>query len=482
MEIKFFNSLTRSKEIFKPITKNKVGIYCCGPTVYSDPHVGHAKSAITYDLLVRFLTYLGYKVRYVRNITDVGHLVDDADEGEDKIIKRSVIEKIEPMELVEKYMKNYFDSMDILNVLRPNISPRASAHIPEQIITIEKLIKKKCAYESNGSVYFDITKFKDYGKLSKRDIKDQRISSRNIALSEKKHSEDFALWKKADPKHILKWKSPWGYGYPGWHIECSVMSMKYLGETIDIHGGGTDLQFPHHECEIAQSESFTNKKFVNYWLHNSMVTVDGLKMSKSLGNFITIKVLLEKFDPIVIRYFILSGHYRKNLDFSQHTMESAKKNVEKIINTIKNIKKAVALGKNNKDNNEDKQLIINLNNFKTEFLKKLADDLNTPEAIAEIFIFLKSNSKIIAQLTNLNINTLKYMDKIFKDIFFDIFGFKLIENVEPNFSNINLSHLLEQLLALRETLRKKGFFEESDLIRQIIMNNGYLINDPKINI
>lgn len=482
MIIQFYNSLTKTKSPFVPIHEGQVSIYCCGPTVYSNPHVGHAKSAVTYDLLVRFLRYQGYMVRYVRNITDVGHLVDDADEGEDKIIKRSRLEKLEPMELVEKYTQNYFDAMDRLNILRPNISPRASAHIPEQIEAIEHLIKRSYAYEVNGSVYFDINTFPSYGKLSNRDLSKQQVSVRNTALSEKKHEEDFALWKKADPKHILQWNSPWGKGYPGWHIECSVMSMKYLGENFDIHGGGMDLQFPHHESEIAQAESLTGKPFANYWLHNGMVTIDGLKMSKSLGNFIEINELLEQWDPRVIRYFVISSHYRTNLDFNKQALENAKKNLEKLYSVLKNVRvvlKQAKLDKTQKvENNIDRQRAMAIDNLKVTFLDKIADDLNTPEAIAEIFSFLKENKKLFGSLTDLRLQTLELMDDVFTDLFVKILG--LQEPQEETVVTYQVDRLIRSLLQLRERMRKKRFFKEGDEIRKIIIDVGYTVSDKKI--
>ncbi|HEY5503701.1 MAG TPA: cysteine--tRNA ligase, partial [Sedimentisphaerales bacterium] len=321
MGLQLYNSLTRRAEEFKPINKDRVGIYVCGPTVYGHAHLGHAKSYVSFDILVRYLRYLGYNVTYVQNITDVGHLTDNADQGEDKIAKAAAKVHKHPMELAETYTKSFFDDMDKLNCVRPDISPRASGHIVEQIELVKTLIEKGYAYEANGSVYFDVSKFAEYGKLSGRNVEDMIAGARVEVSQEKKNPADFALWKKADANHIMQWPSPWGQGFPGWHLECSVMSTKYLGQPFDIHGGGLENQFPHHECEIAQAEAATGKQFVKYWLHNNMVTVDGQKMGKSLGNFITLKQvfadwpdakherLSRKYDSLAVRQFILTSHY-----------------------------------------------------------------------------------------------------------------------------------------------------------------------------
>ena len=325
MPLHLYNTLTRKKEQFIPLEEGKVKMYVCGPTVYGLSHLGHAKTYVSFDVILRYLRYCNYKVLYVQNITDVGHLTDDADEGEDKIVKQAKKDKLHPMQVVEMYTREYFADMDALNILRPDISPRATGHIPEQIEMVQQLIEKGFAYEVNGSVYFDVSKDKEYGKLSGRTLEEAESGTRVNVKSEKRNPADFALWKKAEPNHIMQWNSPWGKGFPGWHLECSAMSMKYLGETFDIHGGGMDNQFPHHECEIAQSECATQKPFVKYWLHNNLVTVNGKKMGKSLGNFITLKDIFKKYDPLVIRFFILQSHYRSTLDFSEQALEGAAK-------------------------------------------------------------------------------------------------------------------------------------------------------------
>lgn len=316
MALQIYNSLARQKEPFVPLHADQVGIYVCGPTVYGAAHIGHAKSYVSFDVVVRYLRYLGYKVRYVQNITDVGHLTDDADEGEDKIIRKARFDRVHPMELVESYTRSYFEDMDALNVLRPDISPRASAHIPEQIAQIEQLIAAGHAYVVNGSVYFSVDSDPDYGKLSGRRVEDQEEGARVAVNPEKRNPADFALWKRAEPSHILQWASPWGAGYPGWHIECSAMSTKYLGQPFDIHGGGLENKFPHHEAEIAQAEGASGETpFVRYWMHNNMVTVNGVKMGKSLGNLVLARHLMAEFEPDQLRLYLLSQHYRTDANY-----------------------------------------------------------------------------------------------------------------------------------------------------------------------
>ncbi len=343
MDLKIYNTLTRKKEEFKPLNPPFVGLYVCGPTVYGDAHLGHARPGITFDVLYRYLKYAGYKVRYVRNITDVGHLENDADEGEDKIAKKARLEQLEPMEVVFHYVRLYHKNMDELNVLRPNIEPQASGHILEQIEMIKKILDAGYAYEVNGSVYFDVKKYAEkynYGKLSGRKIDDLLSTTRDLdGQSEKKNSFDFALWKKASPTHIMRWPSPWSDGFPGWHLECSVMSTKYLGEVFDIHGGGMDLLFPHHECEIAQSTAAQGKESVRYWMHNNLITINGQKMGKSLGNFITLdelfsgnhKALEQAYNPMTVRFFILQAHYRGTLDFSNEALKAAEKGFKRLM-------------------------------------------------------------------------------------------------------------------------------------------------------
>jgi cysteinyl-tRNA synthetase len=385
-QLQIYNTLTRKTELFEPVTEGFAGIYVCGPTVYGDAHLGHAKSYVTFDVVVRYLRYLGYRVRYVQNITDVGHLTDDHDEGEDKLSKQSRLEKLEPMEIAEKYTTRYFQDMDSLNLIRPDIVPRASGHIPEQIAIIENLIKKGHAYEVNGNVYFDVTSFHEYGKLSGRKKEDAETGTRVETSSDKRDPSDFALWKKADESHIMRWHSPWGEGYPGWHIECSAMSMKYLGSTFDIHGGGLENQFPHHECEIAQSESHTGKPFVRYWMHNNMVTLNGQKMGKSLGNAISLRqffdgrhnLLSRAWSPSVIRFFLLQSHYRSTTDFSEKALEAAEAGYRALSDILKSIEDAGS------------KLPSGGTVFELEALRNAAeaamsDDFNTARAIGVLF-------------------------------------------------------------------------------------------------
>ncbi|MDH7598706.1 MAG: cysteine--tRNA ligase, partial [Sedimentisphaerales bacterium] len=382
MELRFYNSLTRRLERFEPVRPGQVGIYVCGPTVYGHAHLGHAKSYVSFDVLVRYLRYKGYSVTYVQNITDVGHLTDDADSGQDKIARQAALERKHPMAVAEYYTRSFFEDMDQLNCLRPDISPRATGHIPEQIELVKTLLAKGYAYEANGSVYFEVARFKDYGRLSGRRV-DQMLAGARVEISqEKKDPADFALWKRAEPNHIMQWPSPWGMGYPGWHLECSVMSMKYLGTTIDIHGGGIENIFPHHECEIAQSEAATGQPFVRYWLHNNMVTVDGQKMGKSLNNFITLKQaftgqhprLTQAYDPMAIRLFILSSHYRSPLDFSDQALDAAKSGLARLTEAAFSLETAVHGAA---EGPIDPQIVQQADDAKARFEQAMDDDLNT---------------------------------------------------------------------------------------------------------
>jgi cysteinyl-tRNA synthetase len=386
-KLQIYNTLRRRPEVFKPIKEGFAGIYVCGPTVYGDAHLGHAKSYVTFDIIVRYLRYLGYRVRYVQNITDVGHLTDDHDEGEDKLSKQSRLEKLEPMEIAEKYTTRYFQDMDQLNLIRPDIVPRASGHIPEQITMIQRLIEKGYAYETGGNVYFDVSTSKEYGKLSGRKTVDAESGTRIDPASDKKNPEDFALWKSADEQHLMQWPSPWGNGYPGWHIECSAMSIKYLGSTFDIHGGGLENQFPHHECEIAQSEAYTGKPFVKYWMHNNMVTLYGQKMGKSLGNAISLrqifagdhKLLTRSWSPEVIRFFLLQSHYRSTTDFSEKALESAETGFRALSEILKTISSARPA------NDPSAATEFDLTSLRNAVEAAMNDDFNTAKAIGVLF-------------------------------------------------------------------------------------------------
>ncbi|MFA6455251.1 MAG: cysteine--tRNA ligase [Bacteroidota bacterium] len=472
MSLYITNSLTRSKEEFKPITEGIVGMYVCGPTVYGLSHLGHAKSYVSFDVVVRYLRYLGYKVTYVQNITDVGHLTDDADEGEDKIAKQARKDKLHPMQVVEMYTREYFEDMDAMNVLRPDISPRATGHIPEQLEMTQQLLANGFAYEVNGSVYFDVSKDKEYGKLSGRNLEEAESGTRVDVKSEKKHPADFALWKKAEPNHIMQWSSPWGLGFPGWHIECSAMSMKYLGETFDIHGGGMDNQFPHHECEIAQSESATKKPFVKYWMHNNLVTVNGQKMGKSLGNFTTLKDAFKKFEPGVIRFFILQSHYRSTLDYSEQAVEGASKGLEKLRNTIARLR--AEIGKQRKGTKDFQE---RLKEYQHRFFEAMNDDVNAPAAIGVLFELVRETNELLADGQNASHEFMIQLDDFFTTAAETVLGIQLIAS---GTSSAGLEpQLIELLISSRAEARKAKQFALSDKIRDDLKAMGVVLEDTK---
>ncbi|MBW7886871.1 MAG: cysteine--tRNA ligase [Bacteroidetes bacterium] len=472
MSIVIYNSLTRKKEEFKPIHDGTVNMYVCGPTVYGLSHLGHAKSYVSFDVVVRYLRYCGYKVTYVQNITDVGHLTDDADEGEDKIAKQAQKDKLHPMQIVELYTREYFEDMDALNNLRPDISPRATGHIPEQIEMVQELLAKDFAYEVNGSVYFDVTKDKEYGKLSGRVLDEAESGTRVDVKSEKRNSADFALWKKAEPNHIMQWNSPWGKGFPGWHLECSAMSMKYLGNTFDIHGGGLDNQFPHHECEIAQSESITGHPFVKYWMHNNLVTVNGQKMGKSLGNFVTLKEAFKKFDPIVIRFFILQSHYRSTLDFSEQAIEGAAKGLEKLQNTVQRLRNEIP-----KERKGKKHFSEVLEELQKKFFDAMNDDFNAPQAIGVLFEIARETNELIAVPQEASHEFLVTLNEFFTEAGETILG--ILPERKGAAGASAEPQLMELLIQLRNDARKNKNFAVSDKIRDDLKAAGIVLEDSK---
>jgi cysteinyl-tRNA synthetase len=394
MALSIYNTLTRRKEPFEPVHEGRVNIYVCGPTVYDSPHIGHAKSYVSYDIVVRYLRHLGYDVLYVQNITDVGHLTDDADEGEDKVARRARERRVEPMALVETYTREYFAAMDQLNVLRPDISPRASGHIPEMIALIERLIEQDHAYLADGNVYFDVASFAGYGKLSRRRLEEQEASGRIEIGAGKRGAADFALWKKAEPSHLMKWPSPWGVGFPGWHIECSAMAMKYLGTTLDLHGAGVDNLFPHNEDEVAQSEAATHVPFVRTWMHNGSVLVNGEKMSKSKGNFTTIQAAIDRYGAPLVRFYVVNSHYRSPMDYSDDAMKEAGRAWERLEVALQNASRYEGLPPGADNPAEAARLAERTQALRADFHAAMADDFNTPGALAAVFELTREINRV----------------------------------------------------------------------------------------
>ncbi|MBO4977783.1 MAG: cysteine--tRNA ligase [Muribaculaceae bacterium] len=478
-----YNSMSREKETFKPLHESMVGMYVCGPTVYGDGHLGHARPAITFDVLFRYLRHLGYKVRYVRNITDVGHLEHDADDGEDKIAKKARLEQLEPMEVVQHYLLRYHRAMDALNVLPPSIEPHASGHIIEQIEYIKKILDAGYAYVSDGSVYFDVPKFnrdKGYGRLSGRNIEELLATTRDLdGQSEKHNPADFALWKKAAPEHIMHWPSPWSEGFPGWHLECSTMSEKYLGETFDIHGGGMDLKFPHHECEIAQSTAHNGHPSVRYWMHNNMITINGKKMGKSLGNFITLDefftgshpLLEQAYSPMTIRFFILQAHYRGTVDFSNEALKGAEKALDRMMDGYRRLASL----------KPSETSTVDVAELRRRATEAIDDDLNTPVVIAVLFDAVKLINQIndgTAKATAADIDALR---DLFDTFLGEILGIRLDESgasattddLKPYRDAVDL------LLDIRAKAKAAKDWATSDLIRNRLNEIGFDVKDTK---
>jgi len=475
-----YNTLTRKKEEFKPLVEGKVGLYVCGPTVYSDSHLGHARPFITFDLLYRYLTFLGNKVRYVRNITDVGHLEDEIEGiGEDRIAKRARLEQLEPMEVVQKYMNTFHKNMDDLNVLQPSIEPRASGHIIEQIEVIKAILKNGYAYESNGSVYFDVEKYNQnykYGKLSGRNLDDIKTNTRQLeGQDEKKNSFDFALWKKAAPEHIMQWPSQWSNGFPGWHLECSAMSTKYLGEQFDIHGGGMDLTFPHHECEVAQNTACRGKETVRYWMHNNMITINGQKMARSLGNFITLnelfsgkhEILEQAYSPMTIRFFILQAHYRSTVDFSNKALKASEKGLERLMTAMKTLEELPFSDSST----------IDVTKLKEKCFNALNDDLNSPIAIAHLFEGVKMINSVKAGTERISVSDLEELKVFYTSVVCDILGLK--EEKVDSEKNEVLEGTVELLISLRREAKANKDWGTADKIRDELNAIGIEIKDTK---
>ena len=475
--LKFYNSLTSSKEIFKPINKSKVGMYVCGPTVYNTVHLGNCRTFISFDLIYRYLKHIGYNIRYVRNITDVGHLEENS--SDDKILKRAKIENIEPMEVVQKYSNEFREMMGIFGLNKPNIEPTASGHIPEQIEMIEEIIKNGHAYEKNGSVYFDLEKFSkdfEYAKLSKRNLDDVINESRKLDnVDDKKNPQDFALWKKADDKHIMKWKSPWSLGFPGWHLECSAMSRKYLGVNFDIHGGGIDLKFPHHDCEIAQCESVNKKNPANYWLHTNMLTLNGKKMSKSTNNYILPKEIFDgnnkffekPFSPDVVKFFMFQAHYRSQLDLSNDALIGSEKTFNKIKKSFNTIDEL----------NISDTCDFNIENWIEKCYENLNDDLNTPKLIANIFDVVKFIFEVRSGKSKIDAPSKNKIKSTLKIFIVNVFGLNL-DTVDEKDGDLTNS-LISLVKEIRDVERNKKNYELSDFIRERLNTLGINIEDIK---
>jgi cysteinyl-tRNA synthetase len=479
-DLVLYNTLHRKKEVFKPIHEGRVGLYVCGPTVYGDAHLGHARPAITFDLLFRYLTTLGYKVRYVRNITDVGHLENDADEGEDKIGKKARLEQLEPMEVVQFYVNRYHQAMQALHVLPPSIEPHASGHIIEQIEFVKKILSNGWAYESEGSVYFDVEKYNKshhYGKLSGRNIDELLSTGRDLdGQSEKRNNVDFALWKKASPEHIMRWPSPWSDGFPGWHLECSAMGTRYLGEEFDIHGGGMDLLFPHHECEIAQSVGALGHETVHTWMHNNMITINGQKMGKSLGNFITLEeffegkhpTLTQAYSPMTIRFFILQAHYRSTVDFSNEALQASEKGLERLMDAYTRLNKLVA----------STESTVDTKGLRERCFEAMSDDLNSPIAISHLFDASKSINLISDGKATINETDLQELKSVFKLFVVDVLGLET-NQPEAQTSLEGYKAAIDLLLNMRKDAKANKDWATSDRIRNELTALGFEIKDTK---
>lgn len=482
MALHVYNTLSRTKEPFEPVVDGHVGMYVCGPTVYGHSHIGHAKSYVSFDVIVRYLRFRGLKVRYVQNITDVGHLTDDADAGEDKIAKQARTEKVDPMEVVESYTRSYFDDMDALGVLRPDISPRASGHIPEQIELIQELLAAGFAYERNGSVYFNVRAFDRYGRLSGRKLDQLLDAVRVDAVAEKEHPGDFALWKKAEPEHLMQWNSPWGRGYPGWHLECSVMATKYLGQPFDIHGGGLENMFPHHECEIAQSEACSDQTFARYWLHNNMVTVGGQKMGKSLGNAISLKaamrgehsLLTKAYSGTVLRFYVLKSHYRSVTDFSDEQLQAAEAGLGRLQDVVHALRERAA--QPSPDCTDDAGLVTVAAKKRDLFLAAMDDDFNTPIAISHLFDLTREVNARLNDGSAVSSAAIGALLQVYEDLAGDVLGV-LTDDAPAAAGNDLTEQLMDLILELRADARSRKDWATADLVRDGLAARGITVED-----
>ncbi len=480
-----YNTLSRQKELFKPLTPGRVGMYVCGPTVYGDAHLGHARPAITFDLLFRYLQHLGYKVRYVRNITDVGHLEHDADEGEDKIAKKARIEQLEPMEVAQYYTNRFHDAMRALNCLPPSIEPHATGHIIEQIQLVKEILENGYAYESQGSVYFDVEKYNEhhrYGKLSGRNLTDVINNSRELdGVSEKRNQVDFALWKRAQPEHIMRWPSPWSVGFPGWHCECTAMGRKYLGAHFDIHGGGMDLVFPHHECEIAQAVASQGTDMVKYWMHCNMLTVGGQKMGKSLGNFITLnefftgqhEKLTQAYSPMTIRFFLLQAHYRSTVDFSNEALQAAEKGLQRLMNAIADLKRITPAKAS------DEQTHKTVSELRQKCYDAMNDDLASPTVISHLFDAATAINRVLDRKGTISAEDLHELADTMHLFTNDILGLTADTSATNAAREEAFGHVVDMLLEQRAIAKANRDWATSDKIRDSLAELGFEIKDTK---
>ena len=478
-----YNTLTRQKELFRPLHEGRVGMYVCGPTVYGDAHLGHARPAITFDVVFRYLQHIGYKVRYVRNITDVGHLEHDADEGEDKIAKKARLEQLEPMEVAQYYTNRFHQAMDALNVLPPSIEPHASGHIIEQIGLVKEILDNGYAYESNGSIYFDIEKYNRdhrYGRLSNRNLEDVINASRELSGVGEKHNQvDFALWKKAEPQHIMRWPSPWSDGFPGWHCECTAMGRKYLGNHFDIHGGGMDLVFPHHECEIAQAVASQGDDMVRYWMHNNMITINGQKMGKSLGNFITLQEFFtgenanldEAYSPMTIRFFILQAHYRSTVDFSNEALKASRKGLERLIDGLTQLDRVQATPGGTLTADYAATL-------EQKCYDAMNDDFNTPIVISHLFEACHTVNQLADGKATVTAEGLDALRRVFITFFSDILGLRT-EQSGSGEREAAFGHAVDLLLQIRSQAKANKDWATSDKIRDELQALGFEVKDTK---
>ncbi|MCB9076893.1 MAG: cysteine--tRNA ligase [Anaerolineaceae bacterium] len=485
MTLRVYNYLSRQEETFEPLHPGFVGMYVCGPTVYGDAHIGHAKAYITFDVVHRYLEYLGYRVRYVQNITDVGHLVGDGDEGEDKIGRQARVERVEPMEIVESYTRNYFRDMDVLNVRRPDISPRASGHVPEQIELAQELLTKGHAYASNGNVYFSVPSWPTYGKLSRRKVDDLEEGARLEVAGDKRDPRDFAVWRAATSGHLMQWNSPWGKGFPGWHAECTVMARKYLGLPFDIHGGGLENIFPHNESEIAQSEAAYGGAFARYWLLNNMVTIDGTKMGKSQGNSLTVQQALtgkhdrlsQPYSPMTVRYFILSSHYRQTTDFTDEALSAAARGYERLLGTVGLVRQMLAK-QDSHNSTIDAQFSATLVDLKTRFEEAMNNDFNTPQALAALFDFNRAVNTLVNSQQPVSSGTLEAIDNTYRQLGGDVLGIIPAEISTQGAGAAGLEdELVQILITLRTAARKNKDYATSDAIRDQLAAAGVILED-----